>query len=198
MAEPAAPAPGRQRVLDAAAKRLVEQGYAATTLRQLAADAGIKAGSVYHHFASKEDLFIAVFNRGIEVMVEAFDRVEAVEPLERLGAHVRAHLGALFEHGSYTAAHVTAFFTAPSEVRAEVVPQRDEYEHRWNDLLADVFPDLPADRRPLTRLLLFGSMNTTIEWFHLSGSLSLDDLAAIITSQFVDGIHASHPIRSAR
>ena len=41
-------------VLDAAAERLVAQGYTATTLREIAADIGIKAGSIYHHFESKK------------------------------------------------------------------------------------------------------------------------------------------------
>ena len=59
-------------MLDAAAERLVAQGYTATTLREIAADIGIKAGSIYHHFESKEDLFIEVFSRGIEVKVDAF------------------------------------------------------------------------------------------------------------------------------
>ena len=63
-------------MLDAAAERLVAQGYTATTLREIAADIGIKAGSIYHHFESKEDLFIEVFSRGIEVMVDAFGDVD--------------------------------------------------------------------------------------------------------------------------
>ena len=113
-------------VLDAAAERLVAVGYTATTLREIAADIGIKAGSIYHHFESK-DLFIEVFSRGIEVMVDAFGDVDTAMngcdcESDRLEAHVRAHLGALFEHGSFTAAHVTAFFTAPEELRSAIVP----------------------------------------------------------------------------
>ena len=197
------PENGRERLLDAAATRLVERGYAATTLRELAADIGIKAGSIYHHFPSKEDLFIEVFRRGIEVMVDAFLAVDtdgncSPDGTQRLEAHVRAHLGALFEHGSYTAAHVTAFFTAPDEVRAAVVPLRDDYEHRWNVLLAELLPDLDDRRRPLARLLLFGAMNTTIEWFDVDGNLSLDELSALVTHQFLGGVNALTHDRSTR
>jgi AcrR family transcriptional regulator len=183
---------GRQRVLDAAAERFVLQGYAATTLRQIAGDVGIKAGSIYHHFASKEELFAAVLDQGIAVMDEAFDAVERsaadADTRARLAAHVRAHLGALFEHGPYTAAHVTAFFTAPAEVRVEVVPRRDRYEHRWNGLLADLFPELDDRHRPLQRLLLFGAMNATIEWFDPRGGISLDELAELGADQFLHGV----------
>jgi AcrR family transcriptional regulator len=175
--------PGRRRVLDAAAARLVSQGYAATTLRQVAADAGIKAGSIYHYFPSKQDLFTTVFANGIVVMVDAFDRSEP-----GLVAHVRAHLGALFEHGPYTAAHVTAFFTAPPAVRHAVVPVRDGYETLWNSLLEELLPHLDASEVALHRLILFGAMNTTIEWFDQRGSLTLDHLAEAIAQQFTHGV----------
>ena len=194
---------GRQRVLDAAAERLVAQGYTATTLREIAADVGIKAGSIYHHFDSKEDLFIEVFSRGIEVMVEAFENIDESPHFcetinDRIEQHVRAHLGALFEHGSYTAAHVTAFFTAPNELRSAIVPLRDAYEHRWNSLLADVLPDVEASRLPLARLFLFGAMNTTIEWFDPRGDLGLDGLANLITVQFLEGVHSLNLQRSTQ
>jgi TetR/AcrR family transcriptional regulator, cholesterol catabolism regulator len=194
---------GKQRVLDAAAERLVAQGYTATTLREIATDIGIKAGSIYHHFESKEDLFIEVFSRGISVMVEAFESVDAAEPpcenpIDRIELHVRAHLGALFEHGSYTAAHVTAFFTAPKELRSAIVPLRDDYEHRWNSLLADVLPEFDTARLPIARLFLFGAMNTTIEWFDPRGDLGLDGLANLITVQFLEGVHALNLQRSTR
>lgn len=185
-------APGREGVLDAAAALFVEHGYAATTLRQIAAAAGIKAGSIYHHFASKEDLFVRILDRGIAVMIEAFEGVAPVRGDVHLHllAHVRAHLGALFEHGSYTAAHVTAFFTAPDDVRRRVVPVRDSYEQLWNLLLGEMLGDVGARELPLLRLVLFGSMNSTIEWFDPNGDTTLDQLAALITDQFLNGVRA--------
>ncbi len=183
-----AEAPGRHGVLEAAARRFVAQGYAATTVRQIAEDSGIKAASIYHHFASKEDLFAAVLDEGIRVMVDAFEEVGLVAQSSdlRLLAHVRAHLGTLFEHGPFTAAHVTAFFTAPAEVRERIVPVRDGYERRWNRLLRETI-DAANRELPLLRLLLFGSMNSTIEWFDPDGETSLDQLAALITDQFLNG-----------
>jgi len=178
--------PARRAVLDAAATLLVEQGYAATTLRQIAQDVGIKAGSIYHHFASKEDLFVEVFRHGITVMIDAFNHTD--ETTQPVLAHVRAHLGALFEHGPYTASHVTAFFTAPPSIRTAVVPARDQYEGLWNTMLAEQLPHLNDKDVALHRLILFGAMNTTIEWFDVKGNLTLDDLAGAITQQFLTGV----------
>lgn len=182
--------PGRQGVLDAAAELFVAHGYAGTTLRQIADVAGIKAGSIYHHFASKQDLFAAVLEQGIVVMVEAFDEANsaAVTAPDRLFAHVRAHLGALFENGPFTTAHVTAFHNAPVEVRESAVDRRDAYENMWAGLLADLFPRINVKELALHRLILFGSLNSTIEWFDRSGNLSLDQLAQVVTDQFLHGV----------
>lgn len=189
--------PGRRGVLDAAASLFVERGYAATTLREIAAAAGIKAGSIYHHFDSKEQLFDAVLDDGIAVMIDAFAATEtalrehsalATDNHARLLAHVRAHLGALFEHGPYTAAHVTAFFSAPLAIRQAAIAQRDRYEERWNVLLDDLFRSADTKELRLHRLLLFGAMNSTIEWFDPRGNISLDQLAERVTTHFLHGV----------
>jgi AcrR family transcriptional regulator len=185
---------GRDRVLDEAAALFLARGYAETSLRGIAAAAGMKAGSVYYHFASKEALLEAILRRGLEVMVHAFDDAEAAtaprDGRTRIAAHVRAHLAALFEHGPYTAAHVTTFRTAPPDVRLAIVPERDAYEAMWTRLLeelaakGEIDGDTPIG---LSRLILFGAMNSSLEWFDPERG-SLDDFAETVTHQLWKGI----------
>lgn len=189
-------AAGRQRVLDQAAALFLDRGYSATSLREIAAAAGMKPGSIYYHFASKEALLEAILQRGIDVMKVAFEAAsaatEGAAPRERFAAHVRAHLGALFEHGPYTAAHVTTFRTAPAEVCASIVPERDAYESMWSALLAefkregDLAPETPVG---LSRLMLFGAMNSAVEWFDLDRG-NLDAFSETMTQQFWFGLGA--------
>ena len=54
------PAATSGRLVEAATRRFSEQGYARTSLAQVAADAGMTAPSLLYHFASKEELFNAV------------------------------------------------------------------------------------------------------------------------------------------
>lgn len=56
----------RTDLLDAAQSRLAEHGYAGTSIRDLAADVGIKESSVYKHFSSKQALLEAVLARADE------------------------------------------------------------------------------------------------------------------------------------
>src|SRR5215472_7042764 len=46
----------QQKILDAAERLIAEQGYAATSLRQIIAEAGVNLASVHYHFGSKEEL----------------------------------------------------------------------------------------------------------------------------------------------
>jgi AcrR family transcriptional regulator len=190
---------GRRRILDEAAALFLERGYAGTSLREIAAASGMKAGSLYYHFASKDELLQAILRRGMEVMVEAFrEATEATcdcDGFTQVAAHVRAHLAALFEHGPYTAAHVTTFRTAPSSVRDSIVPARDAYEAMWTRLLEELVArrELAADTPiPLSRLILFGAMNSSLDWFDPQRG-SLDDFAETITRQLWSGL--SDPAR---
>lgn len=52
-----------QLILDTASKLFLQQGYDRTTLQSIIDATGLSKGAIYHHFASKEDILIAVVNR---------------------------------------------------------------------------------------------------------------------------------------
>lgn len=47
----------RQAIMDAAYSLMIEQGFAATSMRQIAERAGLALGGIYNHFPSKNDVF---------------------------------------------------------------------------------------------------------------------------------------------
>jgi AcrR family transcriptional regulator len=53
----------RERILDAALELFRTQGYAATTMRQIAEAAGVAVGNAYYYFASKDQLILAFYER---------------------------------------------------------------------------------------------------------------------------------------
>ena len=61
----------RDSILEAAAKLFRRQGYSATTLRQIAGMAEIKAGSIYYYFDSKEAILDEVLEQGLQRIFEA-------------------------------------------------------------------------------------------------------------------------------
>lgn len=71
----------KDKILDTAERLIGERGYAATSLRQIIAEAGVNLAAVHYHFGSKEDLLDAVVTRKVTPVNEArmaqLERVEA-------------------------------------------------------------------------------------------------------------------------
>ena len=72
--------PTKDLILDVAEKRFAEHGFAGVSVRQIAADAGLKnQASLYHHFKNKQALYEAVIRRGMEPVIAVIERSK-VEP----------------------------------------------------------------------------------------------------------------------
>ncbi|MCW2667494.1 MAG: Transcriptional regulator, TetR family [Frankiales bacterium] len=63
----------RLAVLDAAVACFADQGYGSTSLRTIAERAGLTAGSVYHHFPSKQALYHAAYLYAFEVVYLSYE-----------------------------------------------------------------------------------------------------------------------------
>lgn len=87
----------RTELVDAAERLFTGQGFHATTVAAVAAEAGYTTGAVYSNFASKEDLFFAVYERRAEAAVRYVeDGIRELGPataLERLGVDTAARRG---------------------------------------------------------------------------------------------------------
>ncbi len=64
-----------ERILNAAEELFAENGYAGTTLRDIAKRAEIRNPSIYNHFDGKENLYLAVLERGLRPMWELFQQL---------------------------------------------------------------------------------------------------------------------------
>jgi AcrR family transcriptional regulator len=73
----------RTALIDAAERLFIAQGFHATSLDAVAAEAGYTKGAVYSNFASKEDLFFAVYERRLEARVAEFEALLEAAPLAR-------------------------------------------------------------------------------------------------------------------
>ena len=162
----------RRLVLDGAARLFRRDGYAAVSLRAIAAECGMKAGSLYYHFDSKEVIVVEVLNIGVQrvhaAVAEALAAVSQSAPMaRRLDAAIAAHLRALHEAGDYTSANIRIFGQVPPAIRSRHMPVRRAYGDLWTALLRDGVAT-GALRREMDvatlRAFLLGAMNSSLEW----------------------------------
>ena len=159
--------PRREELLAAAAKVFSARGYEGASLREICAAAGILAGSMYHHFRSKEDLYVRVHAEGFRHLNEVVDRALGgkTDPWQRLEAAIGAHLAELVERNDVVAVTATGLFHMEGKrLQRRLNRQREAYEERFRRLIQAL--PLPADvDRSLLRLTLLGAINWTRVWY---------------------------------
>ena len=86
----------RRLILDAAVRVFAVKGYHTCRVGDIAEEAGIAHGLLYHYFTSKEEVLHTVFRENWSQLLEAFSRIEASDepPVEQLGAIAKVLLRA--------------------------------------------------------------------------------------------------------
>src|SRR5206468_11838327 len=84
----------KAQILDTAAKVFAGFGFAATDVQVIADRIGIGKGTVYRYFPTKEALFLAAVERGLQELTAEMDRLmaEDIDPIEQMRRCVRAYL----------------------------------------------------------------------------------------------------------
>src|SRR5262245_52558386 len=72
----------RDRILAVASELFIEQGYDATSLRQIADRLGFTKAALYYHFQSKEQIFAALLEPANDILTGFIDRLVAAEGME--------------------------------------------------------------------------------------------------------------------
>ncbi len=70
LGSPAGATATRDAILDAAERRFAERGYDGVSVREIAADAGLKnQASLYYHFANKQEIYDAALQRDVDAII---------------------------------------------------------------------------------------------------------------------------------
>jgi AcrR family transcriptional regulator len=172
----------RAKLLSVSARLFAKNGFEATSMRDIAARAGMLAGSMYYHFPSKNDLIAAVYEAGVAEIGAAVDEAldKARGPWPRLEAASAAHLGSLLADAAHAAVMTADLGQLDSRLRRRLVTLRDGYEKRFVELVAAL--PLPAGTdRSLWRLQLLGALNWTRTWYR-AGAKSPAEIATAMVA----------------
>lgn len=181
----------RGELLRSAARLFRRKGFDGTSTRDIAAAAGMQSGSPFYHFKSKQALLYAVMEEGmrsaIERQAKALARTADADAAARLRTLVRNHFDILLGPGSdfipvmlYEARSIT-----PRQ-RARLAELQGEYELPWNPVLEALHAGgrLKGDVK-LARLLMFGALNWSAQWYDRRQTATLDELTAAALALFI-------------
>ena len=170
----------RAELLRAAAKLFVEKGFDATTTRDIAEAVGMRSGSPFYHFRSKQALLKAAMIEGLDAGRERLAAaIEGIaDPEQRLRVLVRTHLGTLLEGDCRSPLLVSETRALDDQARSEIADAFDRYQVPWQQTLDELAEaGKLASAAPPVRLLLFGMLNWSSHWYRSDGDLSVDALS---------------------
>lgn len=138
----------RGRMLEAMAEAVAEKGYAATTVADVIARAGVSRKTFYEQFRDKEDCFLAAYDAGVELLLETLrtSGVESMDPLEGARARTRAYLETLAAEPAFA----RTFLIEVAAAGPAALARREAVHDRFAALLREQieaarkeFPELP-------------------------------------------------------
>lgn len=136
----------RRRILDAALKEFAARGYAAASTNAIAQEAGVAKGLVFHHFNSKEELFLAVNDDVMARLVPLFEKTVAEAPRDlfaRILAWTEVKLRLVREDPLALKFFLVAATEAPEPLKTQA---RERSEAFMRHLLPRFFEGLDATR----------------------------------------------------
>lgn len=155
----------KERLLNAAEKSFADNGYAATSLRSIIADAGVNLAAVHYHFGSKEELLKAVVMRRVEpanrrrlALLDECEKRAGGGPPELEGV-LNAFIAPTFEvarqpGGPQFVRLMGRLYAETDMLPRIVVSGFRPMLMRFHDALRRALPELPPDE--LLRRLFFG------------------------------------------
>jgi len=160
-----------------AAREFARRGYDQTTMQELAASMGLATGALYHYFASKEELLIAICDQLMEPLLgRALELAGSPgDGEQRLRALVRLWVGHVVEHRDHMLVFQQERHVIESGERwRSVRAARKAFERLVADTLAGVTTRVGE---PLGLLALLGMVNHTAQWYRPRGALSPEQIA---------------------
>jgi AcrR family transcriptional regulator len=211
--KPADQSVNREDILLAAAEVLRQNGYDATTMKDIAAKVNLTAASLYHHFKNKDFLLLEVLKIGLERATSQIEPI-ATSPFqsatEKLTAMITAHIVGVTDNTAVGAAmvfeirslmnvkapprnggQVTAEdFENFCRERDEFFQERDLFEKLFRNAIREGIEkgEFRAVDASIVAKTMLGAQNWVGVWYKESGRLKGADIAKIIVDTFLTSL----------
>jgi len=181
-------------ILRAASHVFRERGFAATGMREIAAEADLSPGNLYHYFAGKHEILYFCQDRTLVRMLDALDEAGALDgtAAERVRHVIRAHVCCVLDELGGATAHLEVE-ALPDELRRDIVDKRDRYERGLRELVAGGVRSgelAPCDEALVTRAIL-GAINWSARWYKPGGRQSAEEVADGMADYLVRGLQGA-------
>jgi TetR/AcrR family transcriptional regulator, cholesterol catabolism regulator len=169
-----------------------ERGFKATSMRDLAREVGIEAGSIYAHVRSKEEILQRVL---FKMAHEYFAELEQIENQpasysQKLRKIILAHVNIVTRNVAASTVFQNEWRHLSEPYLADFIELREKYEYRLRTIIGngiEINEFSFTDARFITRTLL-SSLNGIAQWYQLDGKLKPQEIANHVADLFLNGL----------
>ena len=161
-------------------------------MQDIADAVSLQKASLYHHFASKQEILLAILDHALDVIIERLEKVSSqpLPPEQKLRLAMITYLEALSEYQDLAIVLLLEHRSLDDALRQRHIPRRDRFERLWRDLVqegkdAGIFH---CDQPSLAGRALLGVMNWTVTWYRKDGPLPVETIADQFTQLFLRGL----------
>ncbi|QUH02995.1 TetR/AcrR family transcriptional regulator [Saccharopolyspora erythraea] len=179
------------KLLDVSVQVFIERGYEGTSMEDLSNRLGITKSAIYHHVSGKDELLRLSVNRALDALfaVVEEERSTTGKAIDRLEHVVRRSVEVLVEDLPFVTLLLRV--RGNTKVERQALTRRREFDRIVSDLVkqAEAEGSIRPDVDPaLTARLLFGMVNSIIEWYRPSRGLRAPAIADAVTKIAFDGL----------
>ena len=206
MGRPPRPDAPPRRVVDVARREelraqaghvFAQMGFAHAKMRDIAEATGILAGSIYHHFRSKDEILLELMENFHDDILRDLHAIIDVDgqPVEQLTQMIKLSVRYILERpDECTIINQDFQYLQATPEFAAVIKKARAASKIWLDVLnrgaqaGELRNDMNIDMAYAT---LMGSIFSTLRWYRPTGKVRPDEFAAQLTSQLLDGLRRS-------
>ena len=189
----------RDALVEIAASLFAENGFKATTVREIGDAAGVLSGSLYHHFDSKETIVDEILSSYLDSLMATYREIVSThtEPAETLRELVRAAFRSLGPHrAAITVLQNERNYLAQLPRFAYLTKAENDVQRLWIKAIGDGI-ESGAFRSDLDPKIVYrfirDSVWVAVRWFVPSGRLTADQLAEQYLTLMMEGLNAPSP-----
>lgn len=182
----------KDQLLEAAARLFKQRGYAATSMRDIAAEVGIEAASIYHHLKSKEEILEVICFDLADRLTTAITEVNDIyfNAEQKLRMAIKNHVEIVTANTNFSAVFIQEWRNLTEPKLGEFRKLRDAYEKGIRVIVKEGMDEdvFDAVDEKFAALTILSTVNWINEWYNPEGNMTPAQIAQKLSDFIMGGL----------
>ncbi len=182
----------KEQIIKTAEKLFMEKGFMAASMRDIAAELGIEAASLYSHIKSKDEILETICFRMADEFLLAIEEINDVyfDAEEKLRSLVKMHIGILTADLNASSVFLHEWRHLNEPALSKFKSLRNKYENEFKTIIQlgedeNVFEAVDNKFAVLT---ILSTLNWVTEWYQPNGRMTSDEIAGNLSDFILTGL----------